>query len=387
MKAPSPLTGKYLVKNFYLFLFLKVIDFATSFFNISKKIKAPDNPQKILLSNIAHLGDAVVAASVLPVLKEKFPQSKIGFLCSTASKEILKHHPMIDKIHVFDHWKLNRSDSSIFNKLFEHFITRAKAFNEIRKEKYDAAIDLYSYFPNTIYLFWKAKIKTRIAYTSAGFENFLTIGLDWKNQDKHMSLYHCDLIRLLGAEEKKSRSLNADFSIFAEKKPSIDLPGEYVLFHVGAGDTKKMWDLNKWKQLTGILIEKGRNIVFTGKGIFENKQIMEILDYQKKCLNLCDKLDLREMIFVIKNAGFVVCADSVVSHMAAALNRPTAVIFCGINNYHHWSPNKKNVFPIVKKLACSPCYDKNGCETMDCLNTLQVDDVLSVMEKNFEKDN
>ncbi len=391
MKISSPLKGKYLVKNSYLFFFLKIVDFFSSFIFSSNKKIVLKNPQKILLSNIAHLGDLLISTSVLLVLKKNFPDCKIGFICSSSSKELIVNHPLIDKIYLIDHWKLNRSSFSFFKKFLNYFKTRSKAINEIRNDKYDVAIDLYSYFPNTVYLFWKAKIPIRIGYTSAGFKNFLTNSIHWINQNKHISSYHFDLIKLLGISEKDEKYLKInptkiDFSLFADKKLEFNLPENFDLIHIGAGDIKKMWDINKWRELTSTLVEKGRNIVFTGKGKTENKQINEIIKDQKNFINLCDKLSLNEMVTLIHKAKSIICVDSLVLHLAAALNKSTFVIFCGINNHHHWVLKKDNVNLISKNIPCNPCYEKNGCDTMDCLNDIHVEDVLNKMERIFEKD-
>lgn len=381
----SPLTGKYLVKNFGLILFLKTIDFCTSHVFFFRKKQGAIKQKKILLSNIAHLGDVVISTAILPVIKKKFVDCKIGFLCSSVSSELLMNHPYIYKVHIVDHWKLNRSGNSFFKKFLIYIHSRSKVIKEIRNENYDVAIDLYTYFPNTIYLLWKSGIKKIIGYTSAGFGNFLDCKLDWTNQDKHVSSYHFELVKFLGITEEYHHYMKMTLPVFSSKEDKIMLPDNYFLFHIGAGDEKKMWNLNKWKQLTQILVKKGKNIIFTGKGIAENNQINEIVSCHEKCLNLCNKLNILELMDVINRAQCIVCSDSLVLHLSTVLNKLTFVIFCGINNYHHWVLNKNNIHPILPKtLDCIPCYKKNGCDTMDCLKTIHVEDVLHKMGSVFE---
>jgi ADP-heptose:LPS heptosyltransferase len=386
MINPSPLRGIYLVKNSFLYFFLKSIDFF-SFVFFKKNKKIPKIPEKILLSNIAHLGDLVIATSVLPIIKKKFPKTEIGFICSSASRELIKNHHLIDKVYFLDHWKLNRTNSSFLKKFVRYFVMRFKIVRKLKKEKYDVAIDLYYYFPNTIYLFWKAKIPIRIGYTSGGFKNFLTHRLNWKNENKHVSEYQFNLLKFLGVDLDEMKNLKLTLPLFLLKIKTIQLPENYVIFHIGAGHLKKMWDLKKWKKLTDYLIKKGIKIVFTGKGKEENKQIDLIIENQENCINLCDKLNLLEMIGIIQKAKMIVCVDSLILHVASALQKKTIVIYSSINNYRHWVLKKEWIFPVIKNLKCCPCYLKNGCKPMDCLNKITVEDVLSTMEKFFEKSN
>jgi ADP-heptose:LPS heptosyltransferase len=54
---------------------------------------------------------------------------------------------------------------------------------------------------------------------------------------------------------------------------------------------------------------------------------------------LLDSLDLRELIALISRAQIFVGNDSGPTHIAAALERPTVVVF-GASNAEHWSPWK-----------------------------------------------
>lgn len=389
MNNASPLKGKYLIKNIYLLSFVKIIDSCTFFLTYFHRKKKINNPNKILISNIAHLGDLLLSTSVLTLIKKKFPNCKIGFICSSASKELIENHPLIDKIFTLDHWKLNRSKSSFFKKFTKYLKTRSKALKEIKNEKYDIAIDLYFYFPNSIYLFWKANIPIRIGYTSAGFGNFLTHKIDWQNQNKHITLYHVDLLKFLKVDliEKEKKYLDLDLSLFLSKNIKIDLPNNYIIFHIGAGDNKKKWELNKWKTLSDWFLKKGKTIIFTGRGDEEENEIQEIIKDKQNCISLCNKLSLVETMYVIRNSKLVICVDSLILHISTALNKPTITIYCGINNHHHWVMKKDNVFPIIKSLECTPCFNKNGCDSMDCLNKIDVNEITKLSETIVEEFN
>ena len=245
----------YLVNNNkYLSFFLKIIDFLTLPFFKKNKINLEDvKPKKILLCNIAHLGDVVLSTSILPVLKNRFPDIKISFLCASWSQDILKNHHMIENIYCFDHWKLNRSKISFFKKIKRHLQTQKKAIKQIKKEKFCLAIDLRYHFPNSTFFLSNTKIPIRLAYTSGGFKNFLTHKINWYESDNHVTKYHIDLINTLLkykindkqlapclSKIEDDKSVEDDISVDTDVLKDIKslLFKDYYIVHIGAGDNK-----------------------------------------------------------------------------------------------------------------------------------------------------
>ncbi|NGX29116.1 MAG: Lipopolysaccharide core heptosyltransferase RfaQ, partial [Candidatus Anoxychlamydiales bacterium] len=376
MKNPfktKPLKHKYHVKNIFLLTFLKTVDFVSwIYFKIFKNKKKFDqnllkNPKKILLSNIAHLGDVVISTSVLSLLKKKYPNVKIGFICSSSSKQILENNPNIDQIYIVDHWYLNRSKISFLKKLISYYKTRKIAQEQIKKDNYDIAIDLYYFFPNSIYLINSTSIPIRIGYSSGGFKNFLTHTKPWVEQNKHVSFYLLDLLKTLSISISSYPIVKFELPSCKKenesepKLPDIikNLPDDFFLFHIGAGSDEKMWTLSKWRELTQkIDKDKKMKIIFTGKGTRESNLINEITQNQSNLYNFSDKLDLSSLIEVIKKAKLVVCVDSVVLHLATALNVPTIVLCSNTNNHHHWVMKRENIIPITKNLSPNLNYKK-----------------------------
>ncbi len=337
----SPLRGKYLVQNPFANFLLRSVDFFLSVFFKQKKIDLSNyQPKRILLSNIAHLGDVVIATSILPVIKKNFTDCKIGFLIGSWSKEILDKHPMVDYLHFVDHWKLNRSNLSLLKKVVRYYQTKRKAISEIKEKKYDVAIDLYYFFPNSIPIFWQTNIPYRIGYISGGFGPLLSHSLEWRNLDQYVGRFHLDLLKFLSIEKDKNIKPSMDLISLKVSLKNIffnKLLGQrYFVFHLGTGDPVKEWSLEEWKSLAKKVIEDGYSIVFTGKGKREKKNIDYVMNGLDKCCNLCDKLNVVELIKVIKESQHVICCDSVVSHIASSFNLNTTVIFYKGHNEKQW---------------------------------------------------
>ncbi|MBI5015041.1 MAG: hypothetical protein HZB55_06065 [Deltaproteobacteria bacterium] len=109
--------------------------------------EAPPEPRRLLLANPAHLGDVLASTAVLPVLKSAFPNTSVGMLVGSWSVPLVANHPLVDQVHLFDHWYANRGSDAFPVKLRRHWLTRATALAEIRAVGYDTAVDLYCHSP------------------------------------------------------------------------------------------------------------------------------------------------------------------------------------------------------------------------------------------------
>jgi len=387
----EPLVGKYLVRNRFANSFLRGVDAILSLRLRSYRQNFSLNqfPRRILLANSAHLGDVLILSSVFPVLKKAFPETKIGLLIGSWSLPVVQGNPMIDWVHTVDHWKLNRSDASMWQKLKRYWRTRRAALNEIKNVEYDAAVDLYSYFPNFIPLLWTAGIPVRIGYISGGFGPLLTHPLRWRNLNQHVSGYHADLLQILPIDKKYFEKMRyslppIDHDSEEEannflKRTSVD-PG-YIVIHMGTGEKLKEWPVAKWHRLSEKLTAHGYSLVFTGYGLRESDNAWLAMAGLSNCVNLCNKLSWSAFVAVVKKSRLVICVESLAGHIAAAVATPCVAIWSGMANYYHWRPMSELCQILMHSVLCAPCYRGRGCTTMDCVRNVQPDDVYLVVLK------
>lgn len=369
---------RYLKRNPLFNLLLFLID-ALLFLLLKKnQIKHIEKPiSRILLSNGAHLGDVIISTSILPILKARFPDAKIGFLVGSWSRMIVTEHPMVDFVHTVDHWRLNRGKENFISKFWHYLKTRKIALKEIKEKSYDISIDLYTCFPNSIPLIWQCQIPIRIGFVSSGFGPLLTCGIKFPDEIKHESLYQADLLRQLHIPntyfDLQRYTLRAPIlEDTHEVKGIFNLPlsaaiPNYCVIHMGTGSPPRELSFEFWRNMAGLLLKKGFFLLFTGVGSRENKKIEQVIANLPNCINACNKLSWNGYLAAVHHAKFLFGVESMAGHVAAGLNTKCVVAYAGITDAERWKPLGDSCKVITNRVPCSPCYKKNGCSHMQCI--------------------
>jgi ADP-heptose:LPS heptosyltransferase len=93
-------------------------------------------------------------------------------------------------------------------------------------------------------------------------------------------------------------------------------------------------------------------------------------------LNLCGHTTLWTLGALIEGAELVVCNDGDVSHIAAALGRPSVVVSCG-SDASRWSPlDRARHRVLAQSMHCRPCSHVDCPTSHECANAIDVPQVL-----------
>ncbi len=357
----------------------------------SSKLPYIAPPKSILLANGAHIGDVVISTSLLPILKHAFPGIKVGFLMGSWSKMVLENHPLVDRVHVIDHWFASRESKPMCYKILNYLQQRRDVIHEIKKEHYDVAVDLRLWFPDLTGVLYEAKIPYRIGYDRLGSAPLLTHVLNFRPGRKHEAIWQAELLRFLPIAEEsyafQRQSLPpGDVKCKAEVKALLGGDSKrYRILHVGSSQQNREWPKANWQALTQRILQENCLLVFTGKGQYEKHLILEIIDGVPNCLDVCNKLSWDGLVELVKGAELVYCVETSVGHIAAAVGTPGVALYGGTVDPSHWKPYSDQCVLAYAPLACSPCFRKKGCKTMDCLRELSVDAVFEAGKKALAK--
>ena len=59
-----------------------------------------ESPQRILVVQLDHLGDAVLSTPLFPRLREAYPEARIDVLASASNRAFIEADPHVDRVHV-----------------------------------------------------------------------------------------------------------------------------------------------------------------------------------------------------------------------------------------------------------------------------------------------
>lgn len=101
----------------------------------------------------------------------------------------------------------------------------------------------------------------------------------------------------------------------------------YVCLHAGARDRSKCWPARCFARVGDALARRGLRVVLTGSAAEHDLAAQVAAQMRCPALNAALPLSLGAMAALMSRALLLVCNDTGVSHMAAALRLPSVVVF------------------------------------------------------------
>jgi ADP-heptose:LPS heptosyltransferase len=337
----------------------------------------PPQPKRILLMNGGHIGDIVIATSLLPVLRSAYPNAEIGFLTATWSHGVVRNHPEVAHTHCVDHWRMNRQESSFVRKRLRYWRTRRQALKEVRALSYNISFSLHPWRADFLPLAWQAGIPERVAFSSSLWAPLATALAEYPDDDLPIHQGECQarLLRQIGIEsghlQHRRSSLGATSDrALSEVRDLIGLSGHdqvrYSVIHMGAGVQAKELPLAFWRDVASRL-SVGQAVIFTGRGARESSNVDRAIGDLPRCYNACDRLSWDGFVAAIRYADTLYSVDSMASHVAAAVGTKCVAMFGGMNTIARWRPEAENCVVWSNPVPCSPCHRQHGCAVMTCM--------------------
>ena len=101
----------------------------------------------------------------------------------------------------------------------------------------------------------------------------------------------------------------------------------------------------------------------------------------EKCVNMCGMTDLQELMMLIRFSRFMICNDSGIMHLGAALGKPGIAIF-GSTDPTATGPISSEWLCLSERTECSPCF-KHVCPFghKKCMEQVSTDTIIEEMQK------
>ncbi len=329
--------------------------------------------KKILIIKPSSLGDIVHSLPLLYRIKYSLDCS-VHWVIARQFKDILKDHPLIDKL-----WVINKDDWKNINKLGVTFEELKRLFRDLRAERYDLVIDLQGLLRSGIIA--KAtgsRMRVGLSGSREGARFFYTHTVNVKKDIHAVERYLAvsDFLGLRGNEILFPFPELRDLRLEGVQ----DLLGEgYAVIAPGARWLSKMWPPEGFGEVASML--PLRSIVIGGS---QDIPIAErvVMASKGRAVSIAGKTGLKELIYVIRGAKFMLCNDSGPMHIASAVGIPVFAIF-GPTDPLKTGPYGKGHTIIRSNVSCSPCR-KRICRDMRCMTGLKAETVYEIIKEKWE---
>lgn len=173
----------------------------------------------------------------------------------------------------------------------------------------------------------------------------------------------CRLLRLIESLGAPTRGETLEFPIggrewkeLARLRVAHGLrPGEYMCVHAGARAATRRWLPERFAAVADALAMQGLRVVLTGTS--EEQLIAQGVAraMHAGAINLCGQTELGVLAALYAGARLLVCNDTGVSHLAAALCVPSVVVYTG-SDPERWAPfDSERHRSVYAPAACRPC--------------------------------
>jgi ADP-heptose:LPS heptosyltransferase len=130
---------------------------------------------------------------------------------------------------------------------------------------------------------------------------------------------------------------------------------DYAVLHAGSQWPSRRWPPQRFAAVADALAAQGVQPVLTGTAGEAELTAQVCAAARHPLIDLCGRTDLFTLGALVESARLVVCNDTGISHVAAALRTPSVVVACG-SEVSRWAPLDHRLHPVRwVATPCRPC--------------------------------
>lgn len=342
-------------------------------------------PLRILIVKLSALGDVLQTLPAVKLLKKMLPDSEVHWLVEERNAELLLNHPFLAKV-------------ILFNKAyFKNPLSFYQFVRFLRREKYDAVIDFQGLLKSGVLTFFaRGTYKMGFANHREGSPLFYNVKFPPYDPELHAVKRYLRLVRLsvnflterkildeiepLSKEELKEILYGVPLP---EKRPPLEFKRPYVVLIAGARWKSKLWPFENWKGLLELSKDLRKTYDFYFLGGPSERELKAFAEAMERSYqgvySLVGKLNLKEVVWVLKRCETLITVDTGTMHLASLLNKPLIALF-GPTSYVRTGPWSQRSIVLYEDLPCRPCF-KRICKENLCLKNLSQERVYLALKE------
>jgi ADP-heptose:LPS heptosyltransferase len=334
-------------------------------------------PQRIAVFRALMVGDLLCAVPALRALKGAFPDAEITLIGLPWARHLSTRLPYVDEFIEFPgHPGLPEAACDV--RALPDFLGRVQA------RRFDLAVQLHGSgaIVNPLVGTFGARQMAGFYAPGAWVPND-DAGLfcRWPEQGHEIER----LLTLIDHIGVPRRGTHLEFPIDDHDREAMRAiwpdahKQPYVCVHAGAQLPSRRWDPRRFAEVADSIAARGRTVVLTGSAL-EAGLVGDIAACMRHTpLNLSGQTTLWTLGALIEGAESVVCNDTGVSHIAAALGRPSVVISCGSDPVR-WAPlDRVRHRVLAHPLPCRPCQHADCPTNHECAQAIEPSQVVRLI--------
>jgi heptosyltransferase II len=336
--------------------------------------------ERVVVRSTNWVGDAVMTVPALRALRQLLPQARITLATRPWAEGLFADADFIDDLLLYERGR--RDVRAVVRQ------TR-----EWRARRFDLAVLFQNAFEAAL-IAAGARVPRRLGYATDGRRALLTHPLplpSWRSE-RHEVFYYlnivCELERLLyGTSDIEKRPPSYALSVSAERRAQARVllqehgateTGTLVVLCPGSTNSRaKRWPTERFAALADMLIdEAGMDVALVGSPD-ELEVSLEVRAAMKgQPILLTGRTSLAQAVAVLSLAGALVTNDTGPAHIAAALERPTLVIF-GPTDPRTTRPFSQAAEIIRRPPECAPCMLRDCPIDHRCMTAISPTEVFT----------
>lgn len=327
----------------------------------------PKTVRRILIINLAFIGDVLLSTPVARALSGAYPGAAIDLMVIPLTAPLARRNPYINDVIEYD----KRGKHKKIGELL-------KLVGQVRARRYDLAVTT-NFAPRGAMMAWAAGIPVRVGYDAQHAGWFLTHAASAKRTViKHEAENYLDVLKPLGIS-------TADTSLALTVAPQDAAaiggkvrrrPGKKLVLICPAGSyPQKSWTLQGYAALIRALAPTADCCLVGGKA--EGPLLTRINQEAGETAQVFPgTLTLGELAALTQEADLVVTVDTAPLHIAQAVGTPVVALF-GPTDPRVWGPRGPRDIVLQAPADCSPCWGRAACSDNRCINLLSADRVIA----------
>ena len=330
--------------------------------------KQHNSYKKILVNRDGAFGDSIVAIPAISIIRQNYPGAQIDLL--SINNDVVSFNSLgLQKGLVDNLYIVNKKE-------------RAEKLRTLKQEGYDLFIQIpqnigiYKTLRNMLLVRFYLKIKNGFGWDSGRIKSFM-------HYQKYGRSIPTETQRFINTLRKHGLTGKINYPLLPQTPAPNTLeklngPNKPIAFLIGGKLQPKKWPLEHWASLAS-LIGPSETILLIG-GEAETEEAKCIVEQTKNTHNLCGKLTIPELNYVLKNAKIAISLDTGAMHLCDATETKQVVLFSTRDLSNKWFPNHNDSIVIEKVLPCSFCL-KTMCDNNICMTQITPKEVYEKVKK------